>query len=42
MNTSFVVSPDANRSAYDVTGEGSAIVWLHGGWRTRQNWHDAG
>jgi pimeloyl-ACP methyl ester carboxylesterase len=42
MNTSFVVSPDGTRIAYDVTGEGSAIVLLHGGWHTRQNWHDIG
>jgi pimeloyl-ACP methyl ester carboxylesterase len=42
MNISFVVSPDGTRIAYDVTGEGSAIVLLHGGWHTRQNWHDVG
>ena len=37
MNTSFVVSSDETRIAYDVTGEGPAIVLLHGGWHTRQN-----
>ena len=42
MNTSFVISPDGTRIAYDVTGEGSAIILLHGGWHTRQNWHDVG
>lgn len=42
MNTSFVISPDRTRIAYDVTGEGSAIILLHGGRHTRQNWHDAG
>ena len=42
MNTSFVVSPDGTQIAYDVTGEGSAIILLHGGWNTRQNWHDVG
>ena len=42
MNTSFVVSPDGTLIAYDVTGEGSAIVLLHGGWHTRQDWHDVG
>ena len=42
MNTSFVVSPDGTCIAYDVTGEGSAIILLHGGWHTRQNWHDLG
>lgn len=42
MNTSFAVSLDGTHIAYDVTGKGSAIVLLHGGWHTRQNWHDAG
>lgn len=42
MKTSFVVSPDGTRIAYDVTGEGPAIVLLHGGWHTRKNWHDVG
>lgn len=40
--TSFVVSSDGTRIAYDVTGQGSAIVLLHGGWHTRKNWHDTG
>ena len=42
MNTSFVAAPDGTRIAYDVTGEGSPIVLLHGGGHTRQNWHDVG
>jgi len=42
MNTSYVASPDGNRIAYDVTGEGPTIVLLHGGWQTRQSWHDVG
>ena len=42
MNTSFVLSSDGTRIAYDVTGEGFAIILLHGGWHTRQNWHDVG
>jgi pimeloyl-ACP methyl ester carboxylesterase len=42
MNTSFVVSSDETRIAYDVTGEGSVIMLLHGGWHTRQSWHDVG
>jgi pimeloyl-ACP methyl ester carboxylesterase len=42
MNTSFVVAPDGTHSAYDVTGKGSAIILLHGGWHTRQHWHDVG
>jgi pimeloyl-ACP methyl ester carboxylesterase len=42
MNASFVNSPDRTRIAYDVTGEGPAIILLHGGGHTRQNWHDVG
>ncbi|HET8669270.1 MAG TPA: alpha/beta hydrolase [Candidatus Saccharimonadales bacterium] len=42
MNTSFVTSPDGTRIAYDVIGEGSAIILLHGGWQTRQKWHEVG
>ncbi|MDP1614990.1 MAG: alpha/beta hydrolase [Methylococcales bacterium] len=42
MNTSFVTSPDGYRIAYDVSGNGSTIVLLHGGGHTRQNWHDVG
>lgn len=42
MNTSFATSLDGCRIAYDVIGNGSPIVLLHGGGHTRQNWHDAG
>ena len=42
MNTSFVTSPDGTRIAYDVTGEGSTIMLLHGGGHTRRHWHDVG
>src|SRR5215212_7330482 len=42
MNTSFAISLDGTRIAYDVTGKGSALVLLHGGEHTRQNWHDVG
>ena len=42
MSTSFVRSPDGICIAYEVTGEGPAIVLLHGGGHTRQNWQDAG
>ncbi|HLO16644.1 MAG TPA: alpha/beta fold hydrolase [Anaerolineales bacterium] len=42
MDTSFLISLDGTRIAYDVSGEGSAIVMLHGGWHTRQNWHSVG
>jgi pimeloyl-ACP methyl ester carboxylesterase len=42
MSTSFAISPDDTRIAYDVTGSGSPIVLLHGGGDTRQNWHETG
>jgi pimeloyl-ACP methyl ester carboxylesterase len=42
MRTSFAISLDATRIAYDVTGEGSAILLLHGGWQSRKSWHEAG
>ena len=42
MNTSFATSLDGCRIAYDVSGNGSPIVLLHGGGHTRQNWHDVG
>lgn len=42
MNTSYVISPDGYRIAYDVSGIGSPILLLHGGGHTRWNWHDAG
>lgn len=42
MKTAFVTSSDGTRIAYDISGEGPAIVLLHGGWRTRQDWHEVG
>lgn len=42
MKTSFVASTNGTRIAYDVTGQGVAIILLHGGWHTRKNWHGAG
>ncbi len=42
MDTSFAISPDGTCIAYDVTGEGSALMLLHGGGHSRQNWHDVG
>src|ERR1041385_2701973 len=42
MSTLFAVSPDGTHIAYDVTGTGPAIILLHGGWHTRQNWHHVG
>ena len=42
MGTSFAVSADGTRIAYDATGIGSPIVLLHGGGHTRQHWHRLG
>jgi len=40
--TTYAVSPDGTRIAYDVSGTGPALVLLHGGGQTRRVWHDAG
>jgi len=42
MTTSFAVSKDGTRVAYDVTGTGPALVLLHGGCQSRHVWHAAG
>jgi pimeloyl-ACP methyl ester carboxylesterase len=42
MTTSFATSKDGVRIAYDCTGQGPAIVLLHGGGQTRVVWHDLG
>ena len=42
MTTSFAVSMDGVRIAYDVTGTGPALVLLHGGGQTRRVWQEAG
>jgi pimeloyl-ACP methyl ester carboxylesterase len=42
MSTTFAMSKDGTRIAYDITGAGSAIILLHGGWETRQDWHKSG
>jgi pimeloyl-ACP methyl ester carboxylesterase len=42
MNTLFATSPDGVRVAYDRSGTGPAIVMLHGGGSSRQEWHEAG
>ncbi|MGH2397472.1 MAG: alpha/beta fold hydrolase [bacterium] len=38
----FVTSPDGTRIAYDVGGDGPAVMLLHGGGHTRRHWHDVG
>jgi pimeloyl-ACP methyl ester carboxylesterase len=42
MSTSFTISPDGTRIAYDWTGKGPALVLLHGGGGRRQDWHEVG
>ena len=42
MDTLFADSPDGTRIAYDRSGTGPAIVLVHGGGGSRQNWHEAG
>jgi len=42
MNTDFVNSPDGTRIAFDVTGQGPAVMLLHGGGHNRRKWHDIG
>lgn len=44
MITSSIIAPDGTEIAYDVVGEGPAILLLPGagGGQTRQSWHDAG
>ena len=42
MNTRYASSLDGTRVAYDRSGAGPAIVLLHGGGGTRQEWHEAG
>ena len=42
MKTNFANSPDGTRVAYDRSGTGPAIMLLHGGGSTRQEWHKAG
>jgi pimeloyl-ACP methyl ester carboxylesterase len=42
LSTSFAVSADGIRIAYDVTGFGEPIILLHGGGQSRQDWHSAG
>jgi pimeloyl-ACP methyl ester carboxylesterase len=42
MNTLFTVSPDGTQISYDRSGEGPAILLLHGGGGKRQDWHETG
>jgi pimeloyl-ACP methyl ester carboxylesterase len=42
MATQFATSADGTRIAYDATGKGRALILLHGGGQTRQEWHRLG
>jgi pimeloyl-ACP methyl ester carboxylesterase len=42
MNTELVRSRDGTYIAYDVTGQGPAIMLLHGKGHSRRNWHEIG
>jgi pimeloyl-ACP methyl ester carboxylesterase len=42
MNTKFATSPDHTVIVYDVCGAGPAILLIHGGGGSRQDWHDGG
>ena len=42
LSTSFAVSSDGWKIAYDVNGSGPPIILLHGGGQSRQDWHSAG
>lgn len=42
MDTLFTTSPDGTRIAYDCCGDGPAILLIHGGGGSRQEWHEAG
>ncbi len=42
MNTSFAISSDGTRIAYDSTGTGPALILLHGLGTERSDWHKHG
>jgi pimeloyl-ACP methyl ester carboxylesterase len=42
MATLFSTSVDGTRIAYDVTGNGPALMLLHGAGKTRRDWHKLG
>ena len=41
-NTRYARSPDGTKIAFDLTGHGPALILLHGGGGSRQDWHDVG
>ncbi len=42
MNTFLTTSLDGTQIAYDHIGTGPALILLHGGGSSRQDWHDEG
>lgn len=42
MKTRYITSPDGTQIAYDVTGQGPALILLHGAGKTRRDWHKLG
>ena len=42
MATETIISPDGTRIAFDVTGQGEPLMLLHGGGKTRRDWHKLG
>ncbi len=42
MLTQFATSPDGTPVAYDRSGRGPALLLVHGGGGSRQEWHEAG
>ena len=42
VKSQHVNKPDGTRIAYDVTGDGPALMLLHGAGKTRQDWHKLG
>jgi pimeloyl-ACP methyl ester carboxylesterase len=42
MNTKFAASPDGTRIAYDVQGQGPALMLVHGYSVNRLTWHEIG
>lgn len=42
MDTSFAISNDGKKIAYDVSGDGQPVILLHGGRQTRKKWHELG
>ncbi len=42
MAKQMITSPDGTRIAYDVEGQGPALMLLHGAGKTRRDWHKLG